>query len=129
MKIGSMKEVLLTSAKDTFLFDFQIAGLDAQTLSAYHDVLGSFIRFTGNILVRDLTPDHVRLYIDNLSDGPNEGEEHIRLVLNQYTVIHEWIRWMYAQKFVTERSNSVKTPGLISLFPLHAIPRTLAHCE
>ena len=92
MKIGSMKEVLLTSAKDTFLFDCQIAGLDAQTLSAYHNVLGSFIRFTGNILVRDLTPDHVRLYIDNLSDGPNEGEEHIRLVINQYTMIHEWIR-------------------------------------
>jgi hypothetical protein len=68
MKIESLKEVFLTKAKDTFLFDCRVANVDPQTMSAFHDVLTSFIRFTGDILVKDLTSDHVRMYIDNLSD-------------------------------------------------------------
>ena len=111
MKFGSMKEVFLTSARDTYLFDCRVAGLDIQTMSAYRTVLGSFILFTGDILVKQLTPDHVRMYIANLSDGPSEGEEHIRTVIDHYTVIHDWIRWLYAQKFATLReSDFVKPP-------------------
>ena len=110
MKIGSLKEVQLSSARDTYLFDCRVAGLDAPTMSAYRDVLGSFILFTGNILVRELTPDHVRLYIANLSDGPSEGEEHIRTVINHYTVIHDWVRWLYAQKFITSRNSDIVKP-------------------
>ena len=121
MKIGSLKEEFLSSARDTYLFDCLVAGEDAQTMSACRDVLGDFIRFTGNILVKELTPDHVRLYITNLSDGPTEGEEHIRSVISHYTVIHDWVRWLYAQKFATERnSDSVRTPGLTELFPLRS---------
>lgn len=120
MKIGSLKEVLLSDAKSTFLFDCRVAGLDAPILNAYHQVLGLFIEFTGNIKVKDLTPDHVRLYINNLSDGPNEGEEHTRVVINHYTLIHDWIRWIYAQKFVTERSQSTFTPELQTLFHVNS---------
>ena len=105
MKFGSMKEVFLDSARATYLFDCRVAGLDAQALNAYRTVLGSFILFTGNILVKQLTPDHVRMYIANLSDGPSEGEEHIRTVINHYTVIHDWVRWLYAQKCITERNH------------------------
>jgi hypothetical protein len=118
MKLESMKEEFLSSARNIFLFDSQVAGLDAPLLNAYRDVLGHFIDFTGDIQVKDLTPDHVRLYINNLSDGPNEGEEHTRVVISHYSLIHDWIRWLYAQKFVTERSNSAFTPHLSSLFPL-----------
>jgi hypothetical protein len=113
-----MKEVLLRNARNIFLFDCQVAGLDAPMLNAYREVLGYFIEFTGNIQVKDLTPDHVRLYINNLSDGPNEGEEHTRVVINHYTLIHDWIRWLYAQKFVTERIISTFTPHVSTLFPL-----------
>jgi hypothetical protein len=121
MKIGSLKEEFLSSARDTYLFDCLVAGEDAQTMSAYRDVLGDFIRFTGNIMVKELTPDHVRLYISNLSDGPTEGDEHIRTVLSHYSVIHDWVRWLYAQKFVNERSSdSFRTPGLTELFPLRS---------
>ncbi len=129
MKIESLKEVFLTKAKDTFLFDCRVAGLDSQTLNAYRDVLDSFIYFTGNILVKDLTPDHVRLYIDNLSDGPSEGEEHTRLVFSHYALIHEWVRWIYVQKFITERNSSfVKRPRLTTLFPLLVSTKSLAYC-
>ncbi|HSL44175.1 MAG TPA: hypothetical protein VK897_12135 [Anaerolineales bacterium] len=110
MKIESVKEVLLSRAKDMYLFDCRVAGLDPQTIIAYNDVLTSFIRFTGNVLVKELTPDHVRMYIANLSDGPSEGEEHLRSVLSYYAVIHDWIRWLYAQKFLMERTNSFETP-------------------
>lgn len=113
MKIGSMKEVLLGNAKDIYLFDCRVAGLDSQILSEYRETLSSFISFTGNILVKELTPEHVRLYIDNLSDGPIEGEEHIRSVINHYAMIHTWMRWLYAQKFLIERSSSfIKPPRL-----------------
>ena len=129
MKIGSMKEVFLTSAKDMFLFDCQVVDLDVQTMGTYRHVLTSFIRFTGNILVEDLTTDHVRLYIANLSDGPSEGEEHTRAVVSHYAVIHEWIRWLCAQKFVTQRSHDiVQPPHLTDLFPLLQSTKNLAYC-
>ncbi len=115
MKIGSMKEVFLSSAKETFLFDCRVVGLDAQTISAYSHALTSFIRFTGNILVKELTPEHVRVYVDNLSDGPNEGEEHTRAVIGHYALIHEWMRWLYAQKFLIKRSSDqVEPPRLLT---------------
>lgn len=111
MKIGSMKEANLNTAIEIYLFDCRIAGLDPQLMTAYRIVLSAFTRFTGDIRVEELTPEHVRLYIANLSDGPNEGEEHTRTVIDQYAVIHEWIRWLCAQKFLTERhSNVIKPP-------------------
>jgi hypothetical protein len=120
MKLESMKEEFLSNARNIFLFDCQVAGLDAPILNAYRAVLGLFIAFTGNIQVKDLTADHVRLYINNLSDGPNEGDDHTHVVINHYTLIHDWVRWLYAQKFVTERNNSSFVPNLSSLFPLRS---------
>lgn len=118
MILGSMKEVFLSRARDAYLFDCRVAGLDREALSAYQDILGSFIHFTGDIRVRQLTPDHVRLYIANLSDGPFEGEEHDDLVMSQYAVIQTWIHWMYVQKFINERDGGlIKPPALTSLFP------------
>jgi hypothetical protein len=128
MKIESLKEVRLAKARDIFLFDCRVAGLDSQTLSAYRDVLTSFVRFTGSILVRELMPDHVLMYIGNLSDGPSEGEEHTRTVINHYAVIHTWVRWLYVQKFLTERSGLLEPPRLTELFPLLASTRNLAYC-
>jgi hypothetical protein len=127
MKLESMKEEFLSDARKIFLFDCQVAGLDAQLLNAYRDALGLFIKFTGDIQVKDLTPDHVRLYINNLSDGPTEGEEHTRDVISHYTLIHDWVRWLYAQKFVTERSDSSFTPYPSSLFPLRKT-KVLPYC-
>jgi hypothetical protein len=128
MKIGTLKEELLSNAKNIFLFDSQVAGLDAQTLNAYHDVLGSFVQFTGNIFVKDLTPDHVRLYINNLSDGPSEGEEHTRTVISHYAVIHEWVRWLYAQKFATERIPGDVTFHVNDLFPVPSSKKIVTYC-
>jgi len=110
MKIGSLREVLVTSAKDLFLFDCRVAGLDARTLSGYRDALDAFVRFTGDIRVGEMTPELVRVYIANLSDGPCEGDEHVRAVIDHYAVIHEWIRWLYAQKFVTRPGSDFDKP-------------------
>jgi hypothetical protein len=128
MKIESLKEVRLAKARDIFLFDCRVAGMDSQTMSAYRDVLSSFIRFTGSILVRELMPDHVLMYIGNLSDGPSEGDEHTRAVINHYAIIHTWVRWLYVQKFLTERSSFVEPPHLTDLFPLLSSTRNLAYC-
>ena len=118
MKFDSMKEALLSQAKDIFLFDCRVAGLELEVLRSYRNVLGAFVLFTGDITVKELTPEHVRVYIDNLSDGPSEGEQHTISVINHYAIIHTWIRWLYAQKFVTERMNSdVKPPRLIDRSP------------
>jgi hypothetical protein len=115
MKIESMKEVQLRKARNIFLFDCRVLGLDLQILHAYRDVLGSFVHFTGNILVKDLTPDHLRLYIANLFDGPSEGEEHTSMVVSHYAIIDEWIRWLYAQEFVMQRGSSITPPNLNNL--------------
>jgi hypothetical protein len=53
--------------------------------------------------------------VDNLSDGPNEGEEHTRAVIGHYALIHEWMRWLYAQKFLIKRSSDqVEPPRLLT---------------
>lgn len=130
MKFGSMKEVLLSQAKDLYLFDCRMIGLDPKTVTAHRHVLTSFIQFTGNILMKELTPDHVHIYIANLSDGPSEGEEHTLIVRNHYAIIYLWIRWMHAQGIITERGNGfVKPPRrLTNLFPSHLLTRSLTYC-
>ncbi len=127
MIIGSMKEVFLTSARDAYLFDSRVAGLGPDILNGYEEVLSSFIRFTGDIQVRQLTPDHVRMYIANLSDGPYEEDAHDDLVMSQYAVIQTWIHWMYVQKFVNDRDGgTVKPPTSASLIPSR-LTYSLAH--
>jgi hypothetical protein len=110
-----MKETHLRNARSIFLFDCRVLGLDSETLRTYRDVLGSFVHFTGDLLVKDLTSDHLGLYIANLSDGPSEGEEHTGMVIYHYTIIHEWIGWLYAQEFVTQRNSFITPPNLSNL--------------
>jgi hypothetical protein len=127
MIIGSLKEVFLTRSVNAYLFDCRVAGMEPEVVRAYQLVLCSFIRFTGDIRVRQLTPEHVRMYVANLSDGPNEGEEYEDYVMSHYAVIQTWIHWMYVQKYVTERDiGSVKPPALTSLIPSR-ITWSLAH--
>jgi len=123
-----MKEVLLTVAKDTFLFNCRVAGLSPQTLCTYRDVLGSFITFTGDMLVKELTANHVRAYIATFDVGPGKKEEDIPVMIC-YAVIHTWIRWLHVQEFITKRSSDfVKPPYLTHLFPSLASTRNLAYC-
>lgn len=129
MIFGSMKEVFLAQAREMFVFDCHVGGFDSQALTAYRNVLDAFISFTGNIQIKHLTPDHVEVYVANLFDGPNEGEDHTRMVMTQYAIIQTWIHWMYSQKFVTERETSMDRPiDLTHLFPPRSA-RKLAHCE
>ena len=128
MKFGSMKEVLLTVARDSFLFNCRVAGRGPQTLNTYRDVLGSFITFTGDMLVKELTVSHVRAYIATLDDGSGKRQENIRL-MNHYAVLHTWIRWLHVQELITERgSGFVKPPRLTDLFPLLSSTKNLAYC-
>lgn len=123
MIIGSLKEVFLTRARDAFLFDWRVAGVDPEVVDEHRAVLNSFIRFAGDIRVRQLKPDHIQVYIANLSDGPGEGEEHEQLVMNQYVIIHTWIHWMYSQKFITERSaDAIRPPRLDTHKVFHSYP-------
>jgi hypothetical protein len=128
MKIGSMRETFLTDAKDIFLFDCQIADLELGRRYTYQNVLTSFIRFTGDILVRELTADHVKMYIANLSDGPNEGEDHHRVVMIHYAVIGTWVYWLCAQDSLQARASSTEGPRLTELFPLLALTRISTYC-
>jgi hypothetical protein len=127
MIIGSLKEVFLTRAMEAYLFDCRVARLEPDVLKGYQGVLSSFICFTGDIQVRQLTPEHIRMYIANLSDGPYEEEEHDDMVMSQYAVIQTWIHWMYVQKYIYERDGGrVKHPTLTSLIPSR-ITWSLAH--
>ena len=128
MILGSMKEVRLTQAKDIFLIDCRVAGWDSQAVSMYCQVLSSFIRFTGELRVKQLTPDHVRMYIANLSDGPNDGEEHSRVVMCEYAMIQSWLHWIYSQNLINERPSSfVDPPRLTNLFSSR-LTRSLMYC-
>jgi len=127
MIIGSMKDVHLTQARDTYLFDCKVAGFDPQAVNVYDHVLSSFITFTGDIWVRQLTSEHVRLYMVNLSDGPTEGDDYNHWVMSQYAMIHTWIYWMYSQKLILERRSGFKPPRLTTLFPLQ-FTRSVTYC-
>lgn len=115
VKIGFMKDTRLTRAKETFMFDCRVARLTTRTQRGYREILTTFIKFTGDITVQQLKPDHVRMYIATLSDQSFDG----RVLAKHYGVIRTWIRWLYAQKTITERKDLIKPPqlrgGLISL--------------
>ena len=129
MKIEYLKEARLSNMKDTFLFDSRVAGLDAQILNAYYNVLTSVIYFTGDIRIRELTPDHIEMYIANLSDGPDEGQENDYMVMSHAAVIDLWIHWLGAQRQLIEReSGLVEPPSLTSLFPLLVSIKKLSYC-
>jgi site-specific recombinase XerD len=121
MMLGVPREVRLTSAKQTFMLDCKAAGLSPKTLRGYNDVLNSFIAFAGDMLVRELGPDHVRFYIAELSDraGHYEGEKFSsHSLMKHYAVVRTWVRWMYAQKIITDRvTDFVKPPRLSSRLP------------
>src|SRR5262245_8820697 len=102
MKIGFMKDLSLSITRDTFLFDCQAAGWDRQIRCACRDVLTDFIQFAGDITVQELTPDHVRMYIADLASQPSQRKKHTYLMKKHYAVIRTWIRWLYAQKLITE---------------------------
>jgi hypothetical protein len=106
MLLGVPREVRLTSAKETFMLDCKAAGFSADTMRRYRDILSGFVNFTGDMLVRELGPDHVRMYIAELTDraGHYEGEKFSsRSLMKHYVVVRMWVRWMYAQKIITER--------------------------
>jgi hypothetical protein len=103
MNLSFMSEVRLTSAKATYLLDCQAARVTPQTVRAYRDVLTRFITFTGDITVQELEPDHVRTYIAELSAQGGPMSKH-------YMVIRLWIRWLYAQKGITERIGAPNKP-------------------
>src|SRR5512142_3091428 len=123
MLLGVPRDVPLSQAKATWLLDCKSAGLSPKTLRGYGDVLTAFVNFTGDMLVRELGPDHVRLYIANLSDRAgryeeNDGKVSSHALMKHYAVIRTWIRWMYAQRIVTERvTDFVKPPRLSSRLP------------
>jgi site-specific recombinase XerD len=103
MTLGFMSDVRLTSAKVTYLLDCRAARLAPRTVRAYRDVLTRFITFTGDIMVQELKPDHVRTYIAELSAQGGPMSKH-------YMVIRLWIRWLYAQKVVTDRIEAPNKP-------------------
>ena len=116
MKIGSLKEVFLSRARDIFLFDCRVAGMNPEMIHASRHVLSLFIVFTGDVQVQELRPDHVQLYVAHLSDGPNEGDEDDSLVMSHYAIIQKWVRWIVAQKLLTERlSDFVGPPRFLHL--------------
>jgi site-specific recombinase XerD len=109
--IGFMNNVRLTSARQTFMLDCRAAGVNPAILHAYRDVLAAFIKYTGDITVQELKPGHVRAYITDLLD-------HSRPMRKHYVVIRMWIRWLYAQRVITERlPQPTKPPRLAKSFP------------
>lgn len=112
MFLGVPRQMYLTRARDSFLLDCRAANFDSQILQGYRDILNSFIAYTGDILVRELVPDDLRLYIADLADvceigQPELAEEH-------YGVLSEWIHWMYIQREITEPMSERLEPPRLS---------------
>ena len=113
MSFGVMRDARLASMRRMFLLDLRAAGLNRKALHSYSKVLSSFINFTGDLTVKELGPDHVRMYIADLSDRAERS-----LLAKHYAVVRTWIRWIYAQKSIDERRAFSIAPRLRDLFPL-----------
>lgn len=101
MILGVPRDARLIRACQAFLIDCKAAGRPDKTLRECGEVLRSFITFTGNMLVRELGPDHVRFYMSELSG--RSKRVNTRLLMKHYSIVRAWIRWMYSQKRITER--------------------------
>src|SRR5687767_3255762 len=106
MKLGVPKDMRLTSAKKAFLLNCKAAGLRSETAKIDDGLLNTFIKFTADMLVRNLSPDHVRMYLAELST-----EHDGRAMTKRDRAVRGWIRWMYAQKFITDRVADFPKPA------------------
>ena len=121
MNTGVPRDMLLSNAKETFLLDCRAAGLAAKTMRAYRDVLTSFIKFAGDMKVREAGAGS-RPVLHRRAGGPGghyEGEKFSsHSMMKHYAVIRTWIRWLYAQKILEERIiDQVKPPRLSTRLP------------
>lgn len=118
MFLGVPRQMYLTYARDSFLLDCTAANFDNRIIHGYRDILNSFIDYTGDIRVRELVPDDLRLYIADLADVCEIGQPG--LAEQHYAVLSEWIHWMYVQKEITEpMSERIKPPRLSARRFLH----------
>jgi hypothetical protein len=125
MLLGVPRDVRLTSARETFLLDCKAAGFSALKVRIYGRVLASFIKSVGDMKVRELGPDHVRLYVSDLADrqGSPGRKPSSRLLRQHYIIVRNWVRWMYVQKMIEQRVIDLPQPALRQ-FP----PGRLAAC-
>jgi hypothetical protein len=125
MLLGVPRDMRLTSARETFLLDCRAAGLSALKVRIYGNVLTSFIKSVGDMKVRELGPDHVRLYIADLSDRQSHisRKSSTRLLMQHYAIVRNWVRWMYAQKMIEQRVTAPPQPA-----PRPFPPGRLAAC-
>lgn len=126
MLLGSMRNVHLIEARDTYLLSCRAAGLRPHYLRIRQEILTDFIGYAGDVLVGELRRDLVRRYMADLSGRPGPPL-HPLLLKRQYAIIEIWMRWMEAQKLILRRgSDYVKRPRLRRFFPLTSPARTLA---
>jgi integrase/recombinase XerD len=110
-----MKELRLAVVKQNYMLDNRAARLSPKTLRAYSDTLQAFIKFTGDITVLELAPDHLRQYIAQMIESCRFSPH---TVAKHYAVIRTWVRWMYAQKIIADRiTDYVKPPRLPKTLP------------
>lgn len=111
MLLGVPRDVRLTSAKETFLLDGRAAGMSPKTLCLYRSILEGFIKSVGDMKVRELGSEHVRLYIADLADHYHLGRKtSSRLLMQHYSIVRYWIRWLYAQKMIEQRTPEPQSP-------------------
>jgi site-specific recombinase XerD len=106
-------------ALEKFLLACRAEAKSPKTLRSYQDILKCFVNFVGDMQVDELTPDHIRGYIAELSTRPGvHGQFSTHSVHKHYSVVRTFIRWMYDQRMIKERlTDYTKAPRQAEYLP------------
>jgi site-specific recombinase XerD len=106
----------LSQALESFMLSCHSERKSPKTIRSYQDVLTRFITSIGDIPTDTLMPDHISDYIASLTNLPGKVADRqfsSHSLMKHYQVIRTWVRWMYAQDFIsTCPTNKTHAPKL-----------------
>ena len=105
----------INNAVDNYLLAVRSEGKSPKTIRAYSDILHAFMAGIKEELVEELTENHIRIYMADLpSRAGKYGYFSTSSQMKHYATIRTFIRWLYAQGYITRCITDYTRPPKIS---------------
>ena len=104
-----MKKKLLSDALREFLLEKQLAGLSVESIKDYRNLINSFVRFSGDIGVNEVTDMMVDEYLSDLLSRPLSRSTQISYIRN-VKIFLKWLSGKYRVRYDYNRIHVPKEP-------------------
>ena len=104
-----MKKKLLSDALREFLLEKQLAGLSVESIKDYRNLVNSFVRFSGDVGINEVTDLVVDEYLSDLLSRPLSRSTQISYIRN-VKIFLKWLSCKYRVRYDYNRIHVPKEP-------------------